>query len=238
MRLYHSIVIVLFLLFSACAGPQPAPSWDLSYTPTARPAIFHDTRLILLLKPVFMGLQQVSDNEDEEPGPADTIAQAYNTGYCLRLQEALQTDLEKIFKIRGMATAVLQSDSIEQIRDLDKRKADLVVATSFSFGPQVNNTQKISRFFGGEKIVTNTGTIQFIGTVTIEFLDPRSNGKVLTKMVNIASLGANTAVDYENQIEAENRFKDLLHRIYPQIMGKIEKKITAEELQTALKKVR
>jgi len=236
MRLPLGILLTLFLL-PACAGPQPAPSWNLSYTPPAHHAVFRDTISILLIKPVFTGLQQVSDNENEQPGPADTIAQAYNTDFCLRLQEAIQTDMEKIFKIKGI-TAIHVADSVEQLMPGDKQKADIVVATSFSFGPQINNSQTIYRYFGGESIVANTGTLQFAGTVTVEFFDPRSSNKIFTRTVDAASLSANTTVEYENQSEAEKKFKDQLSRIYPGLMEKIEKSITADDLQVVLKKIR
>ncbi len=237
MRLSLGILLTLFLFLSACAGPQPAPSWNLSYTPPAHHAVFRNTISILLIKPVFTGLQQVSDNDNEQPGPADTIAQAYNTDFCLRLQEAIQTDMGKIFKTKGI-TAIHVADSVEQLTPGDKQKADIVVATNFSFGPQINNSQTTYRYFGGESIVANTGTLQFVGTVTVEFFDPRSNNKVFARTVDAASLSANTTVEYENQSEAEKKFKDQLSRIYPGLMDKIEKSITAEDLQAVLKKIR
>jgi hypothetical protein len=227
------ITVSVLLSLSACSTPQPAPSLNLSYTPAVR-STRGNSITVALVKPLFTGTQQVNDNSDKEPGPPDAIAQIYNNNYSQRLQNALLASIENILSARGFIIN-LSFGTFDQIPLTDKQKIDLIVLTTFDLGPLVTNNQTIYQYPTGTRLVTNVGTVELIGTLTVEFVDPLSKTKVMTKTVDVTSLSSNAPVEYNDQTEAGDKFIELLNRIYPRLMARVEKEINTNDLQEALK---
>jgi hypothetical protein len=238
---FRLVAAALLLVLPACVAPQPAPTLDLRYAPNV-PALAKNNITIAVLEPSYRATQQpnaaVEETEMEtEIGPADTIPYKYNTDYVPRLQNSLQADLEKLFIAKGFIVSKASGSFVDKSTS-DGQKADLVVAASFDLGPLVTNNQKIIRYPTGTVRVVNEGVVELKGSLTIELVEPASKQKLVTKKIDVASLNANTPMEYEDQKEAEEKFLVLLNKVYSRMMAKLEKSIKADELQAAINTTR
>lgn len=234
MRLKLFIVATL-LAVPACVAPQTAPSLDLKYAPVGRTVAPRNNIAIVLLKPRYAARPLVSNDLEKEISPADTVPEIYNTKQSPRLEASLQTDMGNLFNAKGFLVSKT-SGSFDALPATDKQKIDLVATTVFDFGPLVTNNQNAYRYPTGDTRYTNTGSIQITGTLTIEFKEPGSHQTIMTKKIDVTALSSNLAGEYEDQAEAESKFIELLNKVYPRLMAKIDKSINADELQAALAK--
>lgn len=228
-------MLLCLSIASACTTPKPPPSLNLQYTPATQ-GPKNNNFTVAIINPVVT-VTPPNDNSDKEPGPADTIPYIYTSDYAPRLQKAILFDLEKILKAKGLI--VNQSfDSIDQVMPEDKRKIVLLVALTFDGSPQVTNVQNIYRYPTGTTHITNTGTIQLTGTVSVEFIEPRSMNKIMTKTFDINSLSLHDSVEYEDQADAQEKCIELLNEVYPVLMRKVEKEINVGILVKELNNIK
>jgi hypothetical protein len=229
-----AVVSLVFVLY-ACAAPISTPSLNLLYTPTTR--ALGNNISIMLATPSYTGSPQQGDDANKEIGPDDTIPVIYVRDYLMRLQNSMQTDLEKIFIAKGFILA-RPSDSLGDIPSSDKQKNDLDVITTFDFGPQVTNYQKVLHYPTGNVVVMNEGTLALTGTLTMTYAEPLTKRAVIVKKFDMTSLSADIPIEYQDQTDAENKFTERINIYYPRLMAKIEKSINAEEILMALKNIR
>jgi hypothetical protein len=237
-RMLLVIPILLFFFLSACMPPKPAPTLNLQYAPAPVTAGAKNMTAVLV-KPVFTGVLSGLENQDEEPGPADSISLKYSRDYSSRIQQSLLADSTTIFTMHGFAVHP-SVDSVDQIMLLERKELDFIVILSHTIQPQVENSQTIYHYPSGTR-VANVGTVQFTGVITLEFKEPISGEIVLTKKIDVASLRSNSLQEYEDQTEAETKCLELLNSIYPDLMNQVEKnvrKIDLADLQALLRKSR
>jgi hypothetical protein len=232
-------ILRVFLVSSISPTPlEPESSLNLQYAPTPITAGAKNMTAVLV-KPVFSNVLPGLDNQDEEPGPVDSIALKYSRDYSPHIHQSMLADITTIFTMHGFA--VLPSvDVIDQIMPLERKRIDFIVILSHTIQPQVENCQTIYHSLN-KTSVANVGTVKFKGNMTLEFKEPISGEIVLAKKIDVASLRANSLEQYENQSEAEDKCLELLNNIYPDLMNQIEKtvrKIDAANLQGLLKKSR
>jgi hypothetical protein len=230
--LLRLVVVALMLVISACMTPQPAPSLDLKYVPSAQAAL-PNSMILALTQPRSISAPPLSNDLEKETSPVDTVPEIYAAKQIPRLQVSLEADLEKLFIAKGFLVSKSTS-SVEGLVATDKQKISLMVVPLFDLAPLVNNDQTVFHYPGGVTRVRNIGTVQLTGSVTLEFLDPISKQKLLTKRIDVASFSANAPAEYEDQAEAETKFMLLLNKVYPRLMKKIEESIRPDELRTAI----
>ncbi|HUL01059.1 MAG TPA: hypothetical protein VLX29_09405 [Nitrospirota bacterium] len=228
---FRVIVGSLVLVLYACAAPKPAPTLNLYYSPTVRAQGNNIT--ILLTRPSYTGSQQLSVSTNKEIGPDDTIPAIYTNDYSVRLQNAIQTDLEKILIAKGFMLA-RSSDPWSDSTSSDMSKIDFTIFTIIDFGPQVSNYQRVLHFPTGSVVVMNEGTVAFTGSLIIKFVDPLTKKTIIAKTVTMASLDADNPIEYEDLTDAENKATELINKFYPRLLTKIEKSISTDELLAAL----
>jgi hypothetical protein len=237
MQLQAISVLMLLLIsaVSACTAPKPAPSLNFHYTPNTQ--VDKGNRMtVAMINPDVTGTP-ANDNSDKEPGPADTIPYAYTNDYALRLKKSMLYDFENILKAKGFL--INQSfDSTTQVSAEEKQKIDLFIAPTFDGGPLVTNNQTIYHYPTGTVLITNTGTIRLIGTVTVEFIEPQSMEKIMIKTFNIDSLGLSNSAEYQDQADALEKCMELLNEVYPVLMAKVEKEISKDTLQKLLNNIK
>jgi hypothetical protein len=230
-----STALLFFSLILTSCTPKPAPSLNLQYTP-GPPTDKGKSISVSVINPYVIGTP-ANDNADKEPGPADTIPHVYTSDYTLRLQKAMLSDFENIFRVKGF-TINQSFESVDQIPQEEIQKTDLLIAPTFDGGPLVTNNQTIYRYPTGTILVANIGTIQIIGTLTVEFIDPKSMKKIMTKTVYTDSFGSSFAAEYQNEGEAQEKCMELLNEAYPVLMRRAEKEINVDNLLKALKDIR
>lgn len=239
-RMLLVIPILLFFFLSACMPPKPAPTLNLQYAPAPVTAGAKNMTAVLV-KPVFTGVLSGFENQDEEPGPADSISLKYSRDYSPRIQQSLLADITTIFTMHGFAVHP-SVDSVDQIMPLERKELDFIVMLSHTIQPQVENSQSRYHYlFIGKTIISNIGTVKFTGVLTLDFKESISGEIVLTKKIDIASLRSNSLQEYEDQTEAETKCLELLNSIYPDLMNQVEKnvrKIDLADLQALLRKSR
>jgi len=225
------LIIPLMIVFYACATPKAAPSLSLQYTSTSRSQ--GNNIALMMTTPSYTGSPQVRYDANKEIGPDDTIPYIYASDYSGRLQNFIQQDLEKIFIAKGY-TLARRSDVPPENPSPDRQKIDLLVITTFDFGPDIINSQRVLRYPTGSTLIMNEGTLALTGGITITFADPLTKKAIIVKKVDMASINADIPIEYEDQTDAEYKFTELINKIYPRLLGKIEKSINTEEILAGL----
>jgi hypothetical protein len=226
------VVLAMLFIVPACMAPLPTPTLELKYAPTSLTTPSNNITLTLI-KPRYAAIPLVSNDLEKEVSPIDTVHEIYSIKQSPRLQGALDADLRNIFIAKGFLVSKA-SDSFYDLSPTDRQKIDLIVVPVFDLRPLVENNQNVYHYPTGTTRVINTGTVQLIGSLTIEFIEPTSQQKLLTKKVDVMSLSANAPVEYEDQAEAETKFLLLLNKVYPRLMKKIDESIQANELRAVI----
>lgn len=231
MRLQLITAVLVFIL-PACMAPVPAPTLDLKYAPTGQAAPASNITLTLL-KPHYMNVPPATNDLEKEVSPVDTIPALYAAKQAPLLQEAIEADLGKIFIAKGFLVSKA-SGSSDNLAQTEKQKTGLVAVPIFDLRPLVDNNQTVYHYPGGSMKVVNTGTVQLAGSLFIEFIEPITQRKLLTKKVEVTSLSANVPMEYEAEAEAETNFLLLLNKVYPRLLKKLEESIHPDELRAAI----
>lgn len=226
------VVLAMMFIVPACMSPLPTPTLELKYTPASLTAPSNHITLTLI-KSRYAAMPLVSNDLEKEVSPIDTVHEIYSTKQSPRVQGALDADLGNIFMVKGFLVTKA-SGSFDDLSPTDRQKIDLVVVPIFDLRPLVDNNQTVYHYPAGSTKVVNTGTVQLAGSLLIEFIEPMTHQKLLTKKVEVTSLSANVPMEYEDQAEAETKFMLLLNKVYPRLMKEIEESIQADELRAAV----
>jgi|GEM_PF-2834199 len=249
-RVFGSSVAALCLLMSAGCASVPVTQLSLNYVAPAQGAQTKSVK-VALVKPQFAGTQAkapmpavggifgniMNAQMEKYATPEFAIGEKYNKDYAQRVQNSMLSDLEKVLKVRGLNLSQAY-DSFDEIPYSDKQKVDMIVVPSFDFGPQVTNkrTSTYIPYYGTK--YNDEGTVQLVGKLKVEFIEPMSKEKIIIKTIDVTSLSATYSAQYASKDEALNVFTDMLNSLYPLLMAKVEKITDADEIQLSLKDIK
>jgi hypothetical protein len=248
-KVFGSLVAALSLFMVAGCATQPVAQLSLNYMAPAHGAEAKSIK-VALVKPQFAGTQSKAPTQmggifgsimsaqlDKYATPEFTVSEKYNKDYAQRMQNSMLSDIEKILKAKGLNLS--QSyDSFDEIPYGDKQKVEIIVVPSFDFGPQVSNKRStvFIPFVGTRE--NDEGTVQFVGKLKVEFIEPMSKEKIIIKNIDVTSLGANYSAHYDSKDGAVNVLTDMLNSLYPLLMAKVEKITDVDEIQLSLKDIK
>ncbi|MBI3753039.1 MAG: hypothetical protein HY266_03205 [Deltaproteobacteria bacterium] len=233
------LTIAIALLPLSCAAPQQH-MLSLSFNSSSANSSKTEIK-VALVRAKYSGVAALQQQMAQSPFgsliegnmPADyQIKSKYNKDYVLTLQNSISTDLEKVISAKGMKVH-RSFDSMDEISYSDKKNMDLIVQPEFDFGPIVTNKRSCHPVVG----CSDSGTILFAGKLKLNFIEPLSKEIIITKTLDITSLGYNNSVRYESAEGADNQLIDLLNNIYPRLLAKVEIAIDTEEVKQSLRDI-
>jgi neuraminyllactose-binding hemagglutinin len=251
--------ICALLLLSGCVSQRAVDSGNLSlnYTP---PQSTQKTDIVLGL----IGASYIPKDQTNTKTPSVSLpmglpaisiagAQIFNpneyfvTQYSKQTQKTVTTDLQRILIARGATIKAFKNE--DELVYGDKKDLDLIAAPEIDLGIQTLGKKVSSNLVG---VVTEEGSYQATGSVSLSFKEPLTGQKVLVKRINLEDLSApqpykliekrnrsitSMALSSGTQ-EEDSRARavaEVLSDFYPKAMDKLWNHLSPDELQQAKK---